>query len=116
MSKFSDRLNEARGEESIRSVSARAARLGHVGESTLYPYFRDGHGQPSMGVVVGLASALHVPVDELRSLAGIRAPGAPWIPPQEAQLMSERQRKAVEELIRSMVAHSPTPEPGPHRR
>lgn len=104
MSKFSDRLNEARGEESIRSVAARAAKLGHVGESTLYPYFRDGHGQPSMGVVVGLAMALHIPSQELRELAGIPAEGEPWMPPAESRMMNDRQRRAVTELIRSMVA------------
>lgn len=108
MTKFSDRLNAARGEESIRSVSARAATFGHVAKSTLYPYFRDGHGQPSMGVVVGLAMALRIPTRELRELAGIPAQGQPWTPPQEACLMTDRQRKAVEELIRSMVASTPT--------
>lgn len=103
MSKFSDRLNEARGEESIRSVAARAAKLGHVGESTIPPYFRDGHGQPSMGVVVGLAMALRIPSQELRELAGIPAEGQVWVPPKEARFMNSRQRQAVEELIRSMV-------------
>lgn len=112
MSKFSDRLNQARGEESIRSVSARAAKLGHVGESTLYPYFRDGHGQPSMGVVVGLAMALKISSQELRELAGVPAQGQPWTPPQEACLLTERQRKAVEELIRSMVTSTPTTQDG----
>lgn len=48
VSKFSDRLNAKRADESIRSVSTRAAQLGHVGESTLYPYFRDGHPRPTM--------------------------------------------------------------------
>lgn len=104
MSKFSDRLNRARGEESIRSVAARAAKLGHVGESTIYPYFRDGHGQPSMGVVVGLALALKIPSQELRVLADIPAEGQPWMPPVEARYLDDRQRRAVDELIRSIVA------------
>ncbi|SKF67704.1 Uncharacterised protein [Mycobacteroides abscessus subsp. bolletii] len=104
MSKLSDRLNQARGNESIRSVSARAAKLGHVGESTLYPYFRDGHGQPSMGVVVGLAMALRIPTQELRELAGIPAEGQPWMPPQESRSLDDRQRRALDELIRSIVA------------
>lgn len=104
MSKLSDRLNQARGDESIRSVSARAAKLGHVGESTLYPYFRDGHGQPSMGVVVGLAMALRIPSQELRELAGIPAEGQPWMPPQESRSLDDRQRRALDELIRSIVA------------
>lgn len=69
MTEFSDRLNEARGAESIRSVAARAAMGGHVGESTIALYFRDGHRQPSLRVVVGLATALGIPVDELRELA-----------------------------------------------
>lgn len=71
MTRFSDRLNEARGAESIRSVAARAAMFGHVGESTISSYFRDGHRQPSMRVVVGLASALGIPVAELRELAAL---------------------------------------------
>ncbi|WP_074339690.1 helix-turn-helix domain-containing protein [Mycobacteroides abscessus] len=69
VTRFSDRLNEARGAESIRSAAARAATVGHVGESTIASYFRDGHRRPSMRVLVGLASALGIPVDELRELA-----------------------------------------------
>jgi hypothetical protein len=103
VSKLSDRLNRARGDESIRSVSARAAKLGQVGESTLHPYFRDGHPRPTMPVVVALALALKIPSDELRELAGIPAEGQPWIPPAESRLMNDRQRRAVTELIRSFV-------------
>lgn len=69
VTEFSDRLNEARGAESIRSVAARAAMGGHVGESTIALYFRDSHRQPSLRVVVGLATTLGIPVDELRELA-----------------------------------------------
>lgn len=104
VSKFSDRLNEARGDESIRSVSKRAAEVGHVGESTLYPYFRDGHPRPTMQVVVALAMALRVPSEELRVLSGIPAEGHPWMPPAESRMMNDRQRRAVTELIRSFVA------------
>lgn len=45
--------------------------FGHIGESTISSYFRDGHRQPSMRVVVGLASALGIPVAELRELAAL---------------------------------------------
>ncbi|TEA09087.1 hypothetical protein CCUG60884_00256 [Mycobacteroides salmoniphilum] len=103
MSRFSDRLNEARGDESIRSVAARAAKLGDVGESTIHPYFRDSHGKPSTGVVVGLAMALRIPTAELRDLAEVPAEGETWTPLKEARFMNSRQRQAVEELIRSMV-------------
>jgi len=103
VSKFSDRLNDARGKESIRSVSARAAKLGHVGESTLHPYFRAEHPRPTMPVVVALAMALKIPSDELRELAGLPAEGQPWMPPAESRLMDDRQRRAVTELIRSFV-------------
>lgn len=103
VSKFSDRLNDARGKESIRAVSKRAAQIGGVGESTLHPYFRDGHPRPTMPVVVALALALQIPSQELRELAGIPAEGEPWMPPAESRLMSDRQRRAVTELIRSFV-------------
>lgn len=39
MTEFSDRLNEARGGESIRPVAARAAMGGHFGPPLLEPRF-----------------------------------------------------------------------------
>jgi hypothetical protein len=103
VSKFSDRLNDARGKESIRAVSVRAAKLGHVGESTLHPYFRAEHPRPTMQVVVALSLALKIPSEELRELAGLPSEGQPWMPPAESLLMNDRQRRAVTELIRSFV-------------
>lgn len=103
VSKFSDRLNDARGAESIRAASARAAKLGNIGESTLYPYFRAEHPRPTTPVVVALSAALNIPIRELRELADIPAEGEPWMPPAESRLMNDRQRRAVTELIRSFV-------------
>ena len=103
MSKFSDRLNQARKDESIRSVAKRAAADDSVGESTLHPYFRDGHGRPTAQVVKALAKALGIATDELWILADMPSDGGPWSPPDESRFMNDRQRQAVAELIRSFV-------------
>lgn len=103
MSKFSDRLNQARKDESIRSVAKRAAADDSVGESTLHPYFRDGHGRPTVQVVKALAKALGIATDELWTLADMPSDGGPWSPPDESRFMNDRQRQAVSELIRSFV-------------
>ncbi|MEV5360990.1 hypothetical protein AB0K45_11790 [Micrococcus luteus] len=104
MSNFSERLNAARGDESIRSVARRAAELGQVGESTLYPYFREEHPRPSVQAVVALALALNLPSEELLAIAELPPEGLPWSPPVSSRLMNDRQRRAVNELIRAITA------------
>lgn len=101
MSALSDRLNQARGDRSVRSIG-RAAK--GVGESTVIPYFNGRHGTPSVHVLTALAEVLGIPLSELREAAGLPAgERQPYQPPPEADLMSRRQRLAVDELIRSIV-------------
>ncbi|MFA7266666.1 MAG: hypothetical protein WC054_10175 [Candidatus Nanopelagicales bacterium] len=60
---------------------------------------------PSEPTLAAVAEALNIPLPTIREWAGRPAgEAAPYSPPPEADQMNTRQRKAVDELIRSMVA------------
>jgi hypothetical protein len=72
--------------------------------STIYPYFNGKHGQPELKTLHALAQ--HVPGVSLRQLleaAGLPNSAGPYEPPAEAELLNARQRRALDDLIRSMV-------------
>ncbi|ETD31505.1 hypothetical protein [Williamsia sp. D3] len=105
MSALSDLLNRRRGDRSVREIGRAATNYG-VGESTVIPYFSGKHGtRPPEKVLAALAAVLDIRIEELREAAG-KPVGErePYRPPEEANLLDQRQRRAVDELIRSIVA------------
>lgn len=64
----------------------------------------NGIGQPKVETVDKIAHALGIPVERAREAAGKpRGTARPYTPPAEANLLDERQRRAIDELIRAFV-------------
>ncbi|WP_322544458.1 hypothetical protein U2G91_15800 [Rhodococcoides fascians] len=105
MSHLSEYLQAHKGDRSIREIGRECGRRGHdVGESTVIPYFKGSNRGTSDKVLIALADVLNLPVTRLRELAEKPAgESSPWSPPVEANMMNDRQRKAVDELIRAFV-------------
>lgn len=63
-----------------------------------------GKGDPSPDTLDKIAHALKLPVERVREAAGQpRGEAAPYTPPSEANLLDDRQRRAIDELIRSFI-------------
>lgn len=78
---------------------------------------RSGVSQPAIGrllhregrqeddTIIRVADTLGLDLSEAYELAGVDAPEAkPYVPPPEAHRLNERQRRAIDELIRATVA------------
>ena len=62
-------------------------------------------GRQEDDTIVRVATTLGMDLDKAYGLAGVTAPEAkPYTPPAEAHRLNERQRKAIDELIRATVA------------
>lgn len=106
MSKLSDRLAEAKGDRSLDDVVSQAEGKGHsVHRATFAKYFAGDHAQnPRESVLKALADGLGLKVTELRQLAGKPAGElGPYHPPAVADRLNRDQRKALDELIRTIV-------------
>jgi len=106
MSALSDRLVAANtGGLSARAVARAAQERGHtLNHDTAARYLRGDHGRPDEATLVALADVLSVPLRELRAAAGLPSETTtPYIPPPEASRLTRRQRRAVDEVIRSML-------------
>ncbi|AZG43485.1 hypothetical protein [Gordonia insulae] len=104
MSPLSDLLTQARGDRSVRDVGRAVAKKYGVGESTVIPYFSGNHRTPQDRVLVALAKELSLNIGELRQVAGLpRGEREPYVPPTDANLLTERQRRLVDEVIRTLV-------------
>lgn len=104
MSAFSDLLREGNTEKwSNREIARRSD--GRLSRATVDTYMKDGHGIPTEEIIDAFHSVLSIPRTELRVAAGLPAgENSPYTPPAEANLLDHRQRRAVDELIRSIVA------------
>lgn len=97
---------------STREIARRAEKNGHMlAQPTVSKYIGGRHGRPTEAVLAAFSDVLKIPIDELREAAGVPAGAeSPWTPPSEANRLDLRQRRALEELIRSMVASEITAE------
>ena len=97
---------------STREVARRAEKNGHkLSQATANVYLAGRHGVPTESVLAAFSDVLNIPIDKLRTAAGVPAgTGSPWTPPSEANRLDLRQRRALEELIRSMVTSETTSE------
>lgn len=77
--------------------------------STVYPYFNGKHGQPELKTLRALADHLPgVTYSQLLAAAGLPASSGPYVAPDESDLLTLRQRRAIDELIRAMVTDDST--------
>ena len=105
MSALSDALNEANRENwSAAEIARRSGDLIH--RATAANVMRGKHAtNPSEEVLQAFADVFRIPVQDLRELAGQPAGESdPYVPPAEAARLDARQRRAVDEIIRSMVS------------
>lgn len=106
MTKLSDLLvSSNKAGASARAVARRAQELGHsINHDTAARYLRGDHGVPDEATLVAFAEVFGVPLRELRAAADLPAEStAPYVPPAEASRLTRRQRRALDEMIRSMV-------------
>lgn len=111
MTALSDILSESNTQGwSTREIARRAEKNGHtLAQPTVSKYMGGRHGRPTEAVLAAFSDVLNIPINKLRTAAGVPVgEGSPWAPPSEANRLDLRQRRALEELIRSMVA-SETP-------
>lgn len=106
MSELSDLLRSANVEElSTRQIAQRTG--GMIGHDLVAKYLRGEHPtDPDERIVEALHMAFpKLSKTRIRNAAKV-PPGEPedWQPPPEANRLNKRQRRAVEELIRSIVA------------
>ena len=100
MSDFADLISQAAPNASRREI----ARKTGVAPETINRIMR-GEGDPDSDTVEKIAHALKINVQKARaSVAKPRGEKTPYQPPTEANLLDDRQRRAVDELIRSIVA------------
>lgn len=103
MSKLSDLLNSQ--PVSARQAADIAKKQGiPLPYGTLAGYWAGTHGRPTPKSLERLAEVLTIPLAQLQMAAwGKSAPLGRYTPPPEADLLGERQRRALDELIKSMA-------------
>lgn len=107
MSELSERLKVANVDDlSAREIARRADNGVH--HSTLSRLLNGKHGEPSPQALEALSIVLRVPLGELQELAGLPADTEPWVPTERARLLSDRQRRAIDELINAMTERQET--------
>lgn len=110
VSALSERLQRARdemGQPSLNELMKLAEKRGvRIDRSQVGKFLNGTHApRPKETSLAALAELFAVPVTDLRELAG-RPPGelGPYVPTPESASLTDRQRNALDELIRSFVA------------
>lgn len=107
MSAFSELLKANFPEGwSNREVARRAEDLNiKLSRATVDKYTSDSHGVPKEPTVRAFHHVLGIPLQDLRLAARVRVGEAgSWKPPAEADRLTDRQRRALTDLIRAIVA------------
>lgn len=107
MAALSELLSEANAHGwSTGELARRAEKNGHsLAQPTVSKYKGGRHRRPAEAVLTAFSDVLDIQIDELRTAAGVPAgTGSPWTSPSETNRLDTRQRPALKELIRSMVA------------
>jgi len=104
VSTLSDLLNS--GSVSARQAADKAAKSGvDLRYGTIAAYWSGTHGRPTAKTLNKLAQVVPFTEKQLQIAAwGRSAPLGPYTAPKEAALLDRRQRRAIDELIRSIVA------------
>jgi transcriptional regulator with XRE-family HTH domain len=107
VSDLSTYLANAKLDRSIDDIAAAARRGGHpLSRSVIAKYLRGEHGtNPPESTLAALAVGLSVDVRELRRLAGKPAGElGPYVPTAEAASLTQRQRDALDQMIKAFVS------------
>jgi transcriptional regulator with XRE-family HTH domain len=98
---------------SARAISQAARELGFtLNHDTAARYLRGEHGTPDESTLQAFSTVLDVSLAKLRRAASLPADVTePYRPPAEADRLSRRQRRAVDEVIRAMLQPSPASQP-----
>jgi transcriptional regulator with XRE-family HTH domain len=90
---------------SARQAAARAEELGiPLRYGTIAGYWAGRHGRPSARTLKMLSDVVGISEGELQQAAwDRRAPLGPYVPTSESVHLNDRQRQALDELIRAMV-------------
>lgn len=93
------------GQRSARALAREARERGHtLNHDTAARYLRGDHGVPDEATLRAFADILGVDLRELRAAADLPTDSTEaYVPPPEASRLTRRQRRAVDEIIRSMV-------------
>jgi transcriptional regulator with XRE-family HTH domain len=93
---------------SARAISQTARELGFtLNHDTAARYLRGEHGRPDEATLRALSTVLGVSLAKLRRAASLPADVTePYRPPAEADRLSRRQRRAIDEVIRAMLQQS----------
>jgi transcriptional regulator with XRE-family HTH domain len=71
---------------------------------TIAGYWSGNHGRPTRQTLERIAAVLPIPLRRLQQAAwNATAPLGRYTPPPEADLLGERQRRALDELIKAMA-------------
>lgn len=94
---------------SARQLAINARALGYtLNHDTAARYLRGDHGRPNENTLIALAEVLPVPLEKLRKAAKLPAEVTePYHPPAESSRLNRRQRRAIDEVIRSMLTAAP---------
>ncbi|MCD2263257.1 helix-turn-helix domain-containing protein [Dietzia aurantiaca] len=106
MSALSDLLNRHFDTKYGGTSNRRISEMAGVSRGTIDNYRNGTHpARPSEEVLRAFHDLLGIPMEQLRAAADL-PPGEeePYLPPSEANLLNSRQRRALDELIRSFVA------------
>lgn len=105
MSALSDLLNSQ--PISAKQAAELAADMGisDLRYGTLAGYWSGNHGRPGLDKLVNLARVIPtLSLEQLQRAAwGRAAPLGPYVPPEESVHLTERQRRAISDLIKSVV-------------
>jgi transcriptional regulator with XRE-family HTH domain len=98
---------------SARAISQAARELGFtLNHDTAARYLRGEHGTPDESTLQAFAAVLAVSLAKLRRAASLPSDVTePYRPPAEADRLSRRQRRAVDEVIRAMLQSPPASQP-----
>ena len=104
VSALSELLNS--GTVTARQAAERASKEGiHLPYGTIAAYWSGGHGRPSVATLAKLAKVVPFSEKQLQEAAwNTTAPLGLYRPPAESALLNDRQRRAVDEIIRVIVA------------
>lgn len=114
MSKLSDRLAQAKRELGIstRAMSEAATKGGYTLSTHSASVYTNGKhpDAPDQRTLEALAYVLRIPLGEVLELAGYERRDEPFTPHRSADLLTDRQRKAVNEIIRLLADGNRTQE------
>lgn len=104
MSALTELLKQHQGDLSGRDISRKARERGHTLSHQTVADALNGKSRPDEATLVALSEVLSIPMAKLHEAAGIVTDEhGPYKPPVEAARLTARQRKALDELIRSVL-------------